>query len=146
MIITSPCFYQPGDGNGGVVWCVLPCPLSTVLGHRTGGQLITPFLRNWLYSLSPPFRREATGSLVGWVFRWCLSLLMQRWGQVTWVSLTWQNDSYLMNDLVSLLQNNSPILNILVSFLRKTRPFSQHLQIDVLAISWLILPLQLPMT
>jgi hypothetical protein len=79
-------------------------PLCGDIGRGTDSSLL---FRIWLYSLSPPFRREARGSLVGWAFTWCLSLLMWRWGRVTRdIPYWWQKDSYLMNVPVSFLQNN----------------------------------------
>jgi hypothetical protein len=45
----------------------LPCPLSTVWGHRTGN--IRLLLLYWLYSLSPLLHRVATGCFTGWVLR-----------------------------------------------------------------------------
>jgi hypothetical protein len=47
---------------------LLPCPLSPMLGHRTGNSPFIRLLLSYcLYSLSPLFRRVATGSLAGWV-------------------------------------------------------------------------------
>ncbi len=91
---------------GGWPWWVLPCPLSPAWGHRTGDspiiQLFSILILLPLSTVLQKGNREFSWS----GFPLMLVLTHAKVGRVTWESPhRWQQDSYLTNVLVSLLQN-----------------------------------------
>jgi uncharacterized membrane protein len=91
---------------GGWPWWVLPCPLSPAWGHSTGDspiiQLFSLLILLPLSTVLQKGNREFSWS----GFPLMLVLTHAKVGRVTWESPhRWQQDSYLTNVLVSLLQN-----------------------------------------